>query len=399
MSWTEACVGDLVIDARSGFASGDDLPDGVFQFRMNNVTTDGGIDLTKQRRVPANAKKLNQFALRPGDVLFNATNSPELVGKTAFFPGHDEPAVFSNHFVRLRPDGAVDGRYLARWLTLQYQLGVFRALCKQWVNQATVGRDALLALKIPIPPLPQQRRIADILDRADALRSQRRTALARLDDITQSMFLDLFHASDATSWPIKTIAALAPSKGSIRTGPFGSQLLHGEFIDHGVAVLGIDNVVQNEFQWGERRYILPSKYEQLRRYTVAPGDVLITIMGTCGRCAVVPDDVGVAINTKHLCCITLDPTICLPEFLHAYFLRHPDARRYLADHAKGAIMEGLNMGIVKAMPVRLPPLSVQLEFVARTTAISELKTRFSESLDRLHSLFLSLRQRAFRGEL
>jgi type I restriction enzyme S subunit len=70
---------------------------------MNNVTADGSLDFTKLRRVPKTSRNISSYFVEPGDVLFNATNSPELVGKTAFFPGHTEPAVFSNHFLRLRP--------------------------------------------------------------------------------------------------------------------------------------------------------------------------------------------------------------------------------------------------------------------------------------------------------
>lgn len=190
-----------------------------------------------------------------------------------------------------------------------------------------------------------------------------------------------------------------PEKGSIRTGPFGSQLLHSEFVDEGIAVLGLDNVVGNQFTWGERRYITAEKYDALRRYTVRSGDVLMSIMGTCGRCVVVPSDIEMAINTKHICAITVDRAKVLPDFVRAAFLWHPMSRQFLARMTKGSVMDGLNMGIIKATPIPLPDLEEQQLFVDRVKVINEC-TRMSADLQtKTDELFASIQARAFRGEL
>lgn len=271
-----------------------------------------------------------------------------------------------------------------------------------WVRATTAENfpiGNLKNLKIPLPPIEEQRRIASILDRSEDLRKKRQESIAHLESLIQSTFLSSF-GDPSDEWPRLPVVELAlPDKGSIRTGPFGSQLLHEEFTDRGIAVLGIDNAVKNTFTWGARRYISEEKYRQLVRYTVKPGDVLITIMGTCGRCAVVPDDIPVAINTKHLCCITLDQTRCLPQFLHSYFLYHPVAKEYLNRTAKGAIMAGLNMTIIKELPVLVPPLEQQREFVARLEAMRKIQAKHDRSLQSLETLFSSLQHRAFRGEL
>jgi type I restriction enzyme, S subunit len=118
-------------------------------------------------------------------------------------------------------------------------------------------------------------------------------------------------------------------------------------------------------------------------------------MGTCGRCAIVPENVPLAINTKHLCCITLNQKKCLPEFLHAYFLLHPTAQRYLAQKAKGAIMDGLNMGTIKELPVPETPMELQQQFKAASEKIEAQRTRLLAAQSETENLFTALQQKAF----
>jgi type I restriction enzyme S subunit len=303
------------------------------------------------------------------------------------------------HVIRPRPD-KLDPRFLLHFLRVPFFRVQGERRMTGSAGQRRVPANFLSTFDIPLPPLLLQRRIAEVLDKAEALRAKRRAALAQLDSLTQSLFLDLFGDPASKGWAMTDIAGVVNAAGGgIRTGPFGSQLLHSEFTADGIAVLGIDNAVANEFRWGERRFISEAKYRQLKRYTVRPGDVLITIMGTCGRCAVVPDDIPTAINTKHLSCITLDSAKCLPIFLHAYFLRHPIALRYLRQTAKGAIMSGLNMGLIERMPVPLPPITLQREFARRVAAVEKLKTAQRAALAELDALFASLQHRAFCGEL
>jgi len=254
-----------------------------------------------------------------------------------------------------------------------------------------VTRAEVASISVPVLTLDEQRRIAAILDQADAIRAKRRQVLAHLDTLARSTFVAMFGGLDATA----TVADVA---SNIRTGPFGSQLLHSEFVDEGVAVLGLDNVVGNQFVWGQRRYITPEKYEKLRRYTVTPGDVLISIMGTTGRCVVVPDGIPTAINTKHICAITPTPGLIDPSFLRAAFLWHPKSRAHLLRQTKGSIMDGLNMGIIKAMPVPVPPIELQREFAAKVEAVDAQRAVVERALDADDELFASLQTRALRGE-
>jgi len=303
------------------------------------------------------------------------------------------PMATNQGFKSLVPGPTLDAKFLYHWLKSKksylQSLGngaTFKELSKKTTEQ----------IEIPIPPLVEQRRIAAILDHADALRGKRRQVLAHLDALAQSVFHDMFDGIPASATVQEVTAG---TKGSVRTGPFGSQLLHSEFVNDGIAVLGLDNVVGNEFRWAGRRFITPEKHEQLARYNVYPGDVLISIMGTIGRCVVVPDDSPTAINTKHICAITPDRQRLEPTFLRGAFLWHPESRAHLRRQTKGSIMDGLNMGIIKEMPIPVPPLARQQEFRTRLDGVNTQRIVVHRALAAEEELFSSLQCHAFRGEL
>jgi type I restriction enzyme S subunit len=288
-----------------------------------------------------------------------------------------------------------------RWLYY-----TMRSLRLPDLNKATgvpgLNRTDAYQREILVPPLDEQRRIATILDKADAIRRKREQALALADDLLRSAYLYLVGMKhpEFLSWEPFPIEWLAEDKrGSIRSGPFGSALLHSEFVDEGIAVLGIDNAVKNKFQWAERRFITREKYEELRRYRVYPNDVIITIMGTTGRSAVVPADIPEAITTKHLASITCDFGKVLPEFLSFAVHSDPVVIDQIRAANKGAIMDGLNLGIIRQIKIRKPPMRQQRLFadLLRKThvAIQNMTTTTGDGSD----LFASLSQRAFRGEL
>jgi type I restriction enzyme S subunit len=306
----------------------------------------------------------------------------------------------SNFVKRLRVRSEIaDSRFVFH----QMNTDAFRAALSPFIRGTTMQnlslKDAMSRVELTLPSIDEQRRIAAILDKADEVRAKRRAALETLETLSQAVFIDMF-GEISPSWPLVSIESLASTvPGAIRTGPFGSQLLHSEFVDSGIAVLGIDNAVQDHFAWAKPRFITNEKYESLKRFTVRPGDVLVTIMGTCGRSAIVPDDMPVAINTKHLCCITLDQTKCLPTFLAASFRNDGRLRRQLGAEARGAVMPGLNMGLIRATRLYLPPIELQARFARRMDEVGDQEYTQTEHATAIDNLFASLQQRAFQGAL
>lgn len=313
----------------------------------------------------------------------------------------DEDIMVSTGFLVLRAKENLDNQYLYHILKSSDFQRDKNKLCTG-ATQKAINNANFAKIKIPLPELSVQKKIAAILDQAQEIRETNQQIVDKYEQLKQSLFLDMFGdpVKNEKRWEVRKISDVAKkSKGSMRTGPFGSDLLHSEFVNEGISVLGIDNAVLNRFEWKNRRYISEEKYEKLKRYTVQPYDVIITIMGTIGRVAVVPENIGKAINTKHLAAISFNQEVVDPYFMA--FLLHSDEniKRQLKQKGRGAIMTGLNLSIIKELKFWLPPIEIQKKFVEITKSIDIQIETAEQSLQKSDSLFNALLQKAFSGNL
>lgn len=341
----------------------------------------------------------NYKVVRRGQFAYNPSRIN--VGSIDYLKPVDR-ALVSPLYIVFETDPELYSDYLLRYLKSDWGNAQIRTNTEGAVRDS-LKYKGLGRIKIPLPPLANQKRIAHLLGKVEGLIARRKQHLQQLDDLLRSVFLEMFspHSPGYEVWPLVEIKDLAAKhKGAMRTGPFGSNLLHSEFTTEGdVAVLGIDNAVQNRFAWGERRFISNEKYTELQSYRIYPGDVIVTIMGTIGRSAVIPDDIPVAINTKHLVAITLNKEIANPLFISYSIHSSPFILNQFRSKNRGAIMSGLNLGLIKETKLKRPPIELQNQFAAIHTKIDEVKFRYQQSLTDLETLYGALSQKAFKGEL
>ena len=247
----------------------------------------------------------------------------------------------------------------------------------------------------------QQRVPEDFVRREPFLcRLLRIEANAKADRILHALFINMF-GNPPTSWTVGRLAdLLRQKKGALQSGPFGSHLHNHDFVRSGtVLAVGIDNVLDGEFVPGRDRRITREKHEELRKYTLEPGDVLITIMGTVGRTCVFPgEQYRPAICTKHVYRIQVDRSID-PEYLSAVVRFSERVRAQLGASVTGQIVSGLTSEVLKRLLFVIPPISLQRAFAIRKGAIDAIRQRARRAQKRSEALSSALVQRAFSEQL
>jgi type I restriction enzyme S subunit len=341
---------------------------------------------TRRKYIPEHKyRELIQYTVRPGDLLVTNMGT---VGRACVVPGVLEKSIISSHLIKVSLDTAVAWPTYISWMLnfCPFVVAQVRARC-QGAIMAGFNSALLKELRIPLPPLTEQRRITEVLDRAEALRAKRRAALAQLDTLTQSIFLDMFGDHRFENLEVKELCELV-TDGTHYTP---------EYSETGVVFLSAKNVTSGYIDWQDVKFIPETLHKELQqRVSPRRNDILLAKNGTTGIAAIVDKD---CIFDIYVSLALLRPkSDILPIYLHAA-LNSPKCRRQFHSALKGIGVPNLHLNEIRQARIPKPPIPVQQDFALRISAVNMVKAVHRKSLSALGSFFSTLQHRAFRGEL
>jgi len=363
------------IDSGIPFVNAGHLADGKVDFSKMNYISESRFELLGSGKIQAN------------DILYCLRGS---LGKAAIYR-EDRPAAIASSLVIIRPSGECSVEYLYHFLAGSLGQREMRKF-DNGSSQPNLSATSVKNYVVPLPTLNEQRRIAAILDKADALRQKRRLSLQKLDSLTQSIFLDMF--GDPLNGRQSELVALEDVCERITDGthqPPG-------WSESGIPFLFVSNVRGRAINFETQKFISDSTYAELTRTRpIDVGDVLYTTVGSYGNAAVVRDDRKFAFQ-RHIAHLKPKRNRLEPEFL-AVMLETQLVRRQADQAARGIAQKTLNLEQIRAFRILVPELEVQKSFVARLLRVCSAREQMDDSDQALNLIFTSLQHRAFRGEL
>jgi type I restriction enzyme, S subunit len=336
-----------------------------------------------------------------GDVLISRANTRELVGAPVIVHGDHPRLLLSDKLLKLIPDERlVDRRFLVRALRSSAAAAHFSQRAGGSSGSMTnITQSDIRDAPMPLPELTEQRRIAAILDQADALRAQRRAALATLDELGRAVFTHLFGDVVANSkrWP----AAIELGQvADVVSGVTKGRKLAGKSTRI-VPYLAVANVQDMSLALANVKRIEATD-EEIARYRLRWGDLLLTEGGDpdkLGRGCLWRDELPECIHQNHIFRVRVSDDRVLPLFLN-WLLGSERGKRYFFRAAKQTTgIASINMTQLRGFPLLLPPVAIQRTFEDQLATIESLRIAHGASLAHLDALFASLQHRAFRGEL
>ncbi len=335
----------------------------------------------KTKKYTTEASKISQY----GDIILGIRAS---IGDKVLSDGE---YCLGRGVACLRPRSELDSRYLWHWLdSIRDQL----SSKSKGATFKQVNRSDISELDISLPPLKEQRRIAEILDRAEEIRSKRREAIAQLDTLTQAIFLEMF-GDPLHSQKRANNVCLSEVTINITDGTH----LTPKFINAGVPFIFVKNIKNGDIDFQTDKFISEEEHQRLyKRCPVEEGDILYTTVGaTYGQAAPVGSFTKFAFQ-RHIAHLKPDKNKILTQFLGT-IMQLPCVKSQADRWARGAAQPTINLKELREFVIPLPPLHLQHDFARRVEAVEKLKNAHCFSLSELDALFASLQHRAFRGEL
>ncbi|WP_067986297.1 restriction endonuclease subunit S [Neptuniibacter pectenicola] len=260
--------------------------------------------------------------------------------------------------------------------------------------QPQITRQGLSKIEIPLPPLPVQKQIAAVLEKADTLRSQCQQMEQELNSLAQSLFLDMFGdpVTNPKGWEQRTLQDVC---SKVTDGTHQAP----EWAEKGVPFLFISNIRNGQVDFNTNKFITERCYKELTRTTpIEINDILYTTVGSYGHVSIVDETFPKFCFQRHIAQIKPDKNKVNPSFL--FYQLQTSAIKHLADVAvRGIAQKTLNLKDLKSFTILLPPKDLQAKLVERMDIIKSQSIRINTVSAKNHELFNSLMQRAFKGEL
>lgn len=298
----------------------------------------------------------------------------------------DFAGVCSTDILPIRPGARLDRNYLAHYLS-QPDLVALAASRTSGANLPRLSPSVLATFPVPLLPLLEQRRIVAILDRADAIRTKRRQVLTHLDELSQSIFQEMFGSQ---TWPSE------PLGGRLQFLTSGSRGWAKYYVQDGDKFIRIQNIRGGYLNQRDMAFVVAPATAEAKRTVVQADDVLLSITADLGRTAVVPDGLGTAYVNQHLA-ILRAPSLS-SRYL-ADFLESPTGQREVLGKDRGATKAGLNFEDIRSVSIPIPPADLQARYAAKVARVNKQREYALTRAAADDKLFASLQSRAFRGEL
>jgi type I restriction enzyme S subunit len=364
---------------------------------MSAVSEGGTIDVTETRDAGEVLKGYTYF--ERGDILVAKITPCLENGKAALVPDSAPQVGFgSTEFHVLRPGPEIDRRYLfyAIWNT-HFRCRAVPAMTGS-AGQKRLPAEALRRYRLALPPLEEQRRIAAILDKADAIRRKRQQAIQLTDDLLRSAFLDMF--GDPIINPRSWAQARLDSVADIRSGITKGRRLNPAQVVL-VPYMRVANVQDGHIALDEVKEIEVLR-DEVDTFRLLPGDILLTEGGDpdkLGRGAVWHGQIDPCVHQNHIFRVRPNVTVVLPDFLGT-LIGSTRGKGYFGRAAKQTTgIATINRTQLGGFPVLLPPVDLQQRYAKLVKQTGALEGRVQERYSEGDALFESLCRRAFRGEL